>query len=828
MIYQDDYELEQEKIIFVQRNGDLESKKISKVVLKSGITFLDIQIKVQRDLKLGYTENFRLFNREGVEMFENDIPFLQNNCYLLASMGEEYDSTSGFSQYEILQTIGEGGFGKVVLAEHKQTKEKFAIKFVNTSLIGNASDIDMVFREAEVFFITSNNNSTRELIHCFCFMKKVLKNLNHRNIVRIFNCYTLKGMEVVFIMEYLQGGELLEYVTKKGRLSELEARQFFRQIVDAIQYCHKENVIHRDLKLENILLSQSSSSSIIKIIDFGIAGVGNLNTNKLNVGSLRYMAPEVLLKQVQSLQKSIDIWSLGVILYTLVVGNLPFNGETPSEIIKKITTGSYSFPAQVEGILTDEIKDLITNILIVNPEKRFALKQIRQHEWMKLPSIQLYEKQLIYQQKLEQMYRVRDNRGAKFHQWANSRDVTLRGTTKQFNLDNIHHNQTKDQKFLQNQSPIMSPLNNNMTREQTRQNNLKEMTSQRFGSPLKVNTRINLRENTSSSLREPTKMNGTPQQKGSPMRYPYAKKLNNQYNMPLLQEQMMFAQDMLEDFKDEDEYFSKQNAVEDQIYEIKKVLGLLNTPAKEYNKPDQNQNINLPQLQPNNNISTFNNLSLLQNKTKVVGVSTIDKQEIQNTEKQNNQQPENKLEAIDIVNEQTKSEKSPFNQKDVKTDKETQEKSPRNDSSPKAEFKNNQEDLLNDQFSIDNPQDLKQDKKKDEPYYRLVYIIRQTKQQQTQGDPNLQINKGYGGIYIPQEIGFVKYTANTNLRQLQTSPHRFSMKQLQSPPKKRSLSPNKNSPTNQTSNQINQSFVFLNKPVTFKFNFKKKLNASSD
>ncbi|KAL4508143.1 hypothetical protein ABPG72_021516 [Tetrahymena utriculariae] len=808
MIYQDDYELEQEKIVFVQRNGDLESKKTSKVVLKSGITFLDIQIKVQRDLKLGYTENFRLFNREGVEMFENDIPFLQNNCYLLASMGEEYDSTSGFSQYEILQTIGEGGFGKVVLAEHKQTKEKFAIKYVNTSLIGNASDIDMVFREAEV-----------------------LKNLNHRNIVRIFNCYTLKGMEVVFIMEYLQGGELLEYVTKKGRLSELEARQFFRQIVDAIQYCHKENVIHRDLKLENILLSQSTSSSIIKIIDFGIAGVGNLNTNKLNVGSLRYMAPEVLLKQVQSLQKSIDIWSLGVILYTLVVGNLPFNGETPSEIIQKITTSDYCFPMQVEAILTDEIKDLIINILIVNPEKRFSLKQIRQHEWMKLPSIQLYEKQLHYQQKQEQQYKARDNRGAKFHQWANTRDMTLRGitsgTTKQFNLDNLHHNQAKDHKFQQNQSPLMSLLNNNISRDQTRLNNTREMTNSRFGSPLKVNTRINLRENTNSSLKEPTRMNGSSPSKGSPKKHPYAKKLNNQFNMPLLADQMMFAQEMLDDFKEEDEYFSKQNAVEDQIYEIKKVLGLLNTPAREHSKPDQK--INLPQLQMNNNNNyTTNNLSMFQNKTKALGVNSNEKQEQQNTEKENNKQSENKLEETDSINEQTKTEKSPVNQKDVKTDKETQEKSQKNDSSPKAELKSNQQDLQSDPFSLDDLQNLKQDKKKDEPYYRLVYIIRQTKQQQIQGDPNLQINKGYGGIYIPQEIGFVKYTANTNLRQLQTSPHRFSLKQLLSPPKKRSLSPNRISPTNQKSNETNQAFVFLNKPTSFKYNFKKKLNASSD
>lgn len=166
---------------------------------------------VEKQLQLGYVEQFRLFNKEGVEIFESDLQYLMNNYILLASSGEDYDSSTGFAEYQMIKVIGEGGFGKVVLGQHKVTNDKVAIKFVNTSLIGNASDIDMVFHEAEV-----------------------LKNLQHRNIVKIYNCYTLKGMEVVFIMEYLQGGELLDLVTKKSRLSEAEARLFFWQMVDAI------------------------------------------------------------------------------------------------------------------------------------------------------------------------------------------------------------------------------------------------------------------------------------------------------------------------------------------------------------------------------------------------------------------------------------------------------------------------------------------------------------------------------------------------------------------------------------------------------------------
>lgn len=97
----------------------------------------------------------------------------------------------------------------------------------------------------------------------------MLKSLHHKNIVNILRCYTLPNMQVVFIMEYLEGGELLDYVTQKGRLSEFEAREFFQQIVDAIAYCHKEKLIHRDLKLENIMLLNKTSKTI-KIVDFGI------------------------------------------------------------------------------------------------------------------------------------------------------------------------------------------------------------------------------------------------------------------------------------------------------------------------------------------------------------------------------------------------------------------------------------------------------------------------------------------------------------------------------------------------------------------------------
>lgn len=121
-----------------------------------------------------------------------------------------------------------------------------------------------------------------------------MKNLRHNNIIKVINCYTLPNMQVVLVMEYLQGGDLVDYLQEKGKLSEEEAKVIFKQIADAIRYCHEKRLIHRDLKLENILLT-SKHEKQIKIIDFGIATVAlDFVMDKIDIGSLSYMAPEVL------------------------------------------------------------------------------------------------------------------------------------------------------------------------------------------------------------------------------------------------------------------------------------------------------------------------------------------------------------------------------------------------------------------------------------------------------------------------------------------------------------------------------------------------------
>ena len=219
----------------------------------------------------------------------------------------------------------------MLLGEHKITKEKVAIKTIKTEMIGSAADIDNIFVEAEI-----------------------LKSLNHDNIVKVHNCLTLENMQVAIIMEYLQGGELLAYVEKKGKLTEKEAKTFFSQMVRGILYCHQNNLIHRDLKLENMLLVNEAEEKI-KIIDFGIAGAAaNFKIEEMDTGSLNYMAPECFLNvKDKKIDGGVDVWAMGVILFGMLVGYLPFKGNNNAEKINAIKNSEYRIPNSVLNEISD-------------------------------------------------------------------------------------------------------------------------------------------------------------------------------------------------------------------------------------------------------------------------------------------------------------------------------------------------------------------------------------------------------------------------------------------------------------------------------------------
>lgn len=144
-------------------------------------------------------------------------------------------------------------------------------------------------------------------------------------------------------MEYLEGGELAARLKQRGgKFTEEEAHVYFKQIVTAISYCHSKNIVHRDLKLENLLFS---SNDELKVIDFGIAGFQSLaNTDSMNIGSLLFMAPEVLASRVTRVSTCVDIWALGVILYKMLFGVYPFDAKTQQELINAIVYKEIKYP----------------------------------------------------------------------------------------------------------------------------------------------------------------------------------------------------------------------------------------------------------------------------------------------------------------------------------------------------------------------------------------------------------------------------------------------------------------------------------------------------
>ena len=262
-------------------------------------------------------------------------------------------------KYKFIDIIGTGSFGTVYLAQNLYTKEKVAIK--------------KIIKSKEDYL--SDNEILDEI--------EILKNLEHPDIVKIIEFYNTE--EAFYIVnEYCEYGELYDQVNNE--LSEIQICVIFRQILSGLAYLHSNNVAHRDLKLENIMISDIEYVKIkkekyfdIKIIDFGTARIFDKNKiGKAIVGSCYYIAPEVLKKNYNI---ECDLWSAGVILYMLLVGIPPFDGSTDSQIISKVKKGIFNKKPKKYINASNEIKDLISKLLIYDPKKRLTAIQALQHPW---------------------------------------------------------------------------------------------------------------------------------------------------------------------------------------------------------------------------------------------------------------------------------------------------------------------------------------------------------------------------------------------------------------------------------------------------------------
>ncbi|XP_024609980.1 serine/threonine-protein kinase SIK2 isoform X1 [Neophocaena asiaeorientalis asiaeorientalis] len=252
--------------------------------------------------------------------------------------------------YEIEGTLGKGNFAVVKLGRHRITRTEVAIKIIDKSQL-DAVNLEKIYREVQI-----------------------MKMLDHPHIIKLYQVMETKSM-LYLVTEYAKNGEIFDYLANHGRLNESEARRKFWQILSAVDYCHGRKIVHRDLKAENLLLDNNMN---IKIADFGFGNFfksGELLATWC--GSPPYAAPEVFEGQ-QYEGPQLDIWSMGVVLYVLVCGALPFDGPTLPILRQRVLEGRFRIPY----FMSEDCEHLIRRMLVLDPSKRLTIAQIKEHKWM--------------------------------------------------------------------------------------------------------------------------------------------------------------------------------------------------------------------------------------------------------------------------------------------------------------------------------------------------------------------------------------------------------------------------------------------------------------
>jgi len=252
------------------------------------------------------------------------------------------------SEYEIKDTIGKGNFGKVLLAINKKTKEKVAIKIIEKSKMNKYYSSIQIERELSV-----------------------IGQMNHLNIIKIHKIVSDKNKYEI-VMEYCEKGELYEYIVNKRKLEEDESAYYFFQLINGLESIHSKNIVHRDLKPENLLITKDN---ILKIIDFGLSNYHN--PEKLLTtpcGSPSYASPEMVSgKEYNGML--VDIWCTGIILYAMLAGYLPFEGNDNFSLFKKIIKCEVEYPSDTPEMALD----LMEKILVNDPNKRITINDIKKH-----------------------------------------------------------------------------------------------------------------------------------------------------------------------------------------------------------------------------------------------------------------------------------------------------------------------------------------------------------------------------------------------------------------------------------------------------------------
>ena len=260
------------------------------------------------------------------------------------------------SVYDRVKKLGEGSFGEVWLIRHKLTGKDYAMKIIEK---GPYSNTEQIKNEIEI-----------------------LKTLDHPNILKILEFHD-ENDKFYIVTDYLPEGELFDEISKKQFFSEKETSFLIFQVLQAVRYCHKMRIVHRDIKPENIMIMGRESNGLlrVKLIDFGTAKLFlEGKKQKAFVGSSYYIAPEVIRGKYD---EACDLWSIGVIMYIMLTGTPPFNGDDDDDILRAVSSGEYDTNLPTYTKLSNNAKDLITKLLTFNPSDRITAEQALSHPWFK-------------------------------------------------------------------------------------------------------------------------------------------------------------------------------------------------------------------------------------------------------------------------------------------------------------------------------------------------------------------------------------------------------------------------------------------------------------
>ncbi|XP_041066001.1 calcium/calmodulin-dependent protein kinase type II subunit beta isoform X39 [Carcharodon carcharias] len=260
-------------------------------------------------------------------------------------------------EYQLYEELGKGAFSIVRRCVKLSTGQEYAAKIINTKKL-SARDHQKLEREA-----------------------RICRLLKHSNIVRLHDSISEEGFHYL-VFDLVTGGELFEDIVAREYYSEADASHCIQQILEAVLHCHQMGVVHRDLKPENLLLASKCKGAAVKLADFGLAieVQGEQQAWFGFAGTPGYLSPEVLRKEAYG--KPVDIWACGVILYILLVGYPPFWDEDQHKLYQQIKAGAYDFPSPEWDTVTPEAKNLINQMLTINPAKRITATEALKHPWV--------------------------------------------------------------------------------------------------------------------------------------------------------------------------------------------------------------------------------------------------------------------------------------------------------------------------------------------------------------------------------------------------------------------------------------------------------------